>query len=99
MSSLTARPSLTVTAPPLRPRPEMRSERETRTRSFSPEGGAGCERLRQPVRGMMSVRLGRACRAPGSGLQRGGPGHYGAAASDRGWRGLAALDAAPQPGR
>lgn len=50
----------------------MRSERETRTRSFSPEGGARCERLRQPVRGRMSVRQGRDWRAPGcSGVAQG----------------------------
>ncbi|CAO2586989.1 hypothetical protein LEMLEM_LOCUS4269 [Lemmus lemmus] len=48
-------------------RPEMRSERETRTRSFSPEGGARCERLRQPVRGKDVREAGP--RLAGSGLR------------------------------
>lgn len=64
---LVARLSLTVAAPPLRPRPEMRSERETRAGSFGPEGGAGCERLWKPVRGRVVARLGP--RRAGSGLR------------------------------
>lgn len=61
-SFLVPRSSLTISAPPLRPEPEMRSERETRAGSYGPEGGTGCKRLRQPVRGRVAARLGQ-CRA------------------------------------
>lgn len=45
----------------------MRSERETQAGSYGPEGGAGCKRLRQPVRSRMAAAgpMPGGIRAPG----------------------------------
>lgn len=54
--SQAASPSHSISAPPLRPRPEMRSERETLAGRLGPKSGGHWRWLRQLVRGRSGLR-------------------------------------------